>query len=122
MKAIICSALLSTALAIGAAPATAQSFTKITSEQEFRNMVAGKRLENQTGWALSMPDGTLQGEFGGQRLQAGRWMWSQGFWCRNGILNNKEIGSDCQLVEVSGTTVRLTRNQGRGDKVEWTMK
>ncbi len=103
-------------------PAAAQDFRRIGDEAAFRDQLVGKRLENRSGWAQSNADGSLQGVFGGAELTGGQWHWSGGFWCRNGRLNGKEIGSDCQVVEIAGKSVRLTRNKGKGDAVTWTMK
>lgn len=109
-------------LAAASVPAAAQEFRRISDEAAFRDQVVGKRLESKTGWARSNADGSLQGAFNGADLTDGRWQWSGGFWCRNGRLNGKEIGTDCQVVEIGGKTVRLTRNKGKGDAVTWTMK
>ena len=121
-----------TAIAIGAfvlaafaasGPVAAQSWQRITEENQFRNIIVGREIVTAEGNRFtSHPDGRITGQWAGQPMVGG-WQWHQGFWCRNvRVGNNPETGTDCQIVEIRGNEVRNTRNQGRGESGVGTMQ
>mgnify|MGYP000023229086 CR=1 FL=1 len=113
----LCLALIVAALA----SPVAADFKRIKSEKQMRQLVAGKKVVSGNGYTVVNPDGTLTGKFGGKKF-SGTWKWSGKFWCRNGTLGGKEIGSDCQVWEIDGNKLRYTRNKGKGDSVISTLQ
>jgi hypothetical protein len=97
--------------------ADAQQFKRITTEQEYRETLVGKRLVNENGgWVRATNAGKMEGEFGGKKL-VGVWQWNSGYLCRNARLGGDEIGSDCVVIEVGGNMSRATSKQGQGNVV-----
>lgn len=113
----MCLAVLVAALAT---PAAAE-FKRIATEKQMRDLVVGKKLATSNGYSVANADGTMTGEFGGKKF-SGAWKWSGKFFCRNGVLGGKEIGSDCQVWEIDGNQLRYTRQKGKGDSVIATIK
>jgi len=111
-------------MALGAAASvSAQSWQRVTTEQQYRDRVVGRTIIFESGNSVvSHPDGRVTGRWGGQPMVGG-WQWHQGFWCRNvRVGNSPETGTDCQRIELRGNQVRLTRNQGRGDSGVGTLQ
>ena len=52
--------------------AAAASKRRIATEQEFRDVVAGRKMTNEHGYAISHEDGSITGKFGKSRL-TGTW-------------------------------------------------
>ena len=93
----------------------ADSSVRITSEQEFRGHVIGKKLVNKGGHVVVHEDGTLSGEFKKKKI-TGTWSWEDQYYCRTGKLGGKDFGHDCQVVEVSGNTMIFKGNKGKRKK------
>ena len=56
--------------------ATVASKRRITTEQEFRDVIAGRKMTNEHGYAISHEDGSITGKFGKSRL-TGTWSWEK---------------------------------------------
>ena len=113
--------LSAAALTLTLAPPAAAEFKRIKNEKQMRQLVVGKKMVSDTGYTFINADGTLKGKFGAKNF-SGSWLWSGRFWCRNGVLDGKEIGSDCQVWEIDGNKVRFTRKKGKGDAVVGTLE
>ena len=87
----------------------------IATEQEFREVAVGKKLVSKHGHVIVHDDGTLTGTFGNKEL-TGTWSWEDEFYCRSAKLGKKDIGDDCQVVEVSGDRLIFVRKKGKGKK------
>lgn len=112
MKPIALTCLAVTA-AIFASTALAE-FKPIKKEKDFRARLVDRKLTDANGnWTIIKSDGSQTGSFGGKTYK-GAWTWNGKFWCRNGVIGKKELGTDCQLVEVDGNTARFTRSKGKG--------
>ncbi|WP_147238795.1 hypothetical protein [Rhodosalinus halophilus] len=88
-------------VAVTAAGPAAAECKRITTESDVRQLVAGKALVGPTGWIRAGADGRMTGEFDGQRTR-GAWDWQQGDFCRNVGIVQRELGTDCQGVEIDG--------------------
>jgi hypothetical protein len=117
--------VISTSLVLAMTFATstlAQSFKRITTEEEYRASVVGRKMVDEKGnWFMMKSNGKMTGKAGGKKF-SGVWNWQSGFFCRNGRVGTKDIGSDCQIVELSGNTLRGTRKQGKGDTYTYTLQ
>lgn len=109
------------ALALALTTTATADFKRIKTEKQMRQLVVGKKLVTGNGYSFVNADGTLTGKFSGKKF-SGNWIWNGRFWCRNGVLGGKEIGSDCQVWEIDGNKLRYTRKKGKGDAVVATLE
>ena len=101
---------------------TAQAFDRIRSEDGFRALVVGKVITGDRGWAKFLPNGSMDGSFNGLKLR-GAWIWHDRYLCRNVKLGSQpETGTNCQVVRISGNRLRLTRDRGQGEVVNYTIE
>ena len=101
-----------------------QKEARITTEQEFREKVVGKRLTNKDGHVFVREDGTVTGAFGegGEHVLTGRWTWEGRYYCRTVRVGSKDYGRDCQVIEVSGDTFASTTKKGNGKRSVWKIE
>lgn len=109
------------ALSLSLGAAEAQNFKRITTEADYIAKVAGKKYCNEGGCWTAKKNGRMTGKFGKDRFKA-NWAWKKSFACRTGTLGKRDIGTDCQVIEVAGNKVRITRKQGKGKKVVYSTK
>ena len=97
---------------------------RITTEQEFREKVVGKRVTNKSGYAILQEDGTITGAFGkgGKDKVTGTWTWEGQYYCRTVKLGSNDPGYDCQVIEVSGDVLTSTRKKGKGKSSVWKIE
>ena len=92
----------------------AAEFKKVKKENQFRSQIVDQKLTDANGnWTIIKSDGTQSGKFNG-KAYVGTWKWSGRYWCRNGKIGGKALGTNCQLVEIDGNTTRFTRDKGKG--------
>lgn len=104
------------ALSVGA---TGLQAGQLKSESEFRDQVVGHTLTMGDNSVVIQPGGTTEGTVSGQTFKA-NWMWQNGMYCRNAALGTTQLGTDCQVVSVSGDTVSFTGQSGKGQTSHWT--
>ena len=107
-----------------ASSAAVPNETRITTEQEFREKVVGKRLTNKDGYVIVQEDGTMTGAFGkeGKHKLTGTWTWEGQHYCRTVKTGSKDYGRDCQVVEMSGDRFTFTRKKGKGKRSVWKIE
>ena len=93
---------------------------RVTTEQEFRELVVGREFRNDQGFGMCHADETITGEIGGKKL-TGYWFWEGEHLCRTDRLGDEFLGSDCQVVFVSADKLTVVRNEGTGDKVTYRL-
>ena len=104
--------------------ASARNQARITTEQEFRAKVVGRRITNKDGYVIIHEDGKLTGAFGkgGKHKLSGTWAWKGRHYCRTVKVGSKDYGRDCQVIEVSGTKFASTRKKGEGKRSVWKIE
>lgn len=107
-------------LTTAAMPAMA-GYKWIKSEKDYVAQLGGKKFGTDAGWFISTADGKIKGKVGKQKMR-GAWKWQGRYFCRNVVIGDRELGTDCQKIEYDGTNVRLTRKKGRGDVVVYEPK
>lgn len=109
-----CALLVSCAAALSIVPAkvSAEDFERVTSEAAYRKLVVGKKNVFGNDWYQVKGNGRIVGMRGGTKYRA-NWAWRDGFLCRTELTHRKD--TDCQLIEVSDTQMRITRKRGRGE-------
>lgn len=101
----------------------AESFNwrHITSESIFETEVVDQFFGDEGGQSVAKSDGTIEGEFGGEKL-SGTWAWEDGHFCRTSTLGDLDIGSDCLVIEVTDAQMRLTLAEGNGPSIIYDRK
>ena len=104
--------------------AAAPSEGRITTEQEFRTKVVGRRITNKEGYVIAHEDGKVSGAFGkgGKHKLTGTWDWKGKHYCRTVKVGSRDYGRDCQVIEVSGDTFASTTKKGKGKRSVWNIE
>lgn len=102
-------------------PAMAASFKRIKSAEDFNSKVVGQKLTSEAGFFIIEASGKISGELNKHKA-VGAWKWNQGFWCRTIKIGARDLGSNCQTIEVTQDQVKFTRDQGKGDETIFNLK
>ena len=104
--------------------AAVPSAMRITTEQQFKEKVVGKKLTSKNGYSIAHEDGTLTGAFGkgGKDKLTGTWQWEEQYFCRTATVGKREFGYDCNVVEASGDMLTFTREKGKGKSTQWRIE
>jgi hypothetical protein len=101
--------------------AMADGFNKVTDKSEFVTLVSGKTLK-RTGIRLQVASsGTIVGRGMGRDVQ-GDWRWDNGYFCRDLFWGKRDLGFNCQQVEVNGSVIRFTSDKGAGQYADLRME
>ena len=93
--------------------AAAQTNEWIKEEDRFINLIDGKKLKRFLIELSVQTDGTITGMGAGTDV-TGNWNWQDNYFCRNLSWGNRDLGSDCQKVELKDQKLFFTSDQGRG--------
>ncbi len=106
-------AIVPALLAFLATPAMAEGFERIDDENGFVSLVKDRELK-RLGIRLKVTDdGRILGNAFGKEV-TGAWRWDAGYFCRDLAVDGDPLEFNCQLVEVSGRTMRFTSDKGEG--------
>lgn len=121
MKSFALFGALVVALAFtGAAQA---DYKRIKNGTQFNADIVGKKLvDDQGNVFIANSDGTISAKLVDGRKFSGSWVWNKKFWCRNGVLDGKALGTDCQVFEIDGNSVRMTRKKGKGSTTIYNLQ
>jgi len=107
---------------------SAQAFERVSDRARFLETVEGKALMLTRPFYLRSAirvkvetDGDIIGEALGSPV-TGDWQWRDGFFCRDLAWGKKDLGPNCQLVEVHGNSIRFTSDYGRGDFADFRIE
>lgn len=93
----------------------------ITTEKEFRQLVAGKKQVADWGHLVSRKDGFITGSYNGQ-VMAGVWEWEGKYYCRTLSIGGKSLGYDCVEFTISGNKLVYRINKGAKEWVTVTLE
>lgn len=98
-------------------------FERIASKEQYLELVAGRvaQMKGSNFSSTAFADGTMKGG-GGDRKLSGTWTWEDGFFCREGTIGSDVLKRDCQIIEISGDTLKVKRNRGEGENVVLQLK
>lgn len=113
-------AVLAVLACLPALPAVAE-FDKITEAEAFRRLVAGKTLSHPLFKLTVSPEGAITGH-GIRREVRGQWRWQDGYFCRALSWGDKDLGYNCQRVDVNGSRIRFTSDRGRGESAVFRLR
>jgi hypothetical protein len=116
MKCIFVASLAAGLIAAGSAGA----WTRIDSEEKFRDVVVGRTWTAEPGHFVAHADGTAAGEWVGMPM-TGTWYWDEadGFFCRDLQIGQVIRGFDCMVFATDGEQLHTTRN-ATGEVVVFT--
>ncbi|MEX0305801.1 MAG: hypothetical protein AB3N12_00310 [Ruegeria sp.] len=117
-------ALIGTLIATIAAAGIAQAdYKRIKTGSQFSADVVGKKLvDDQGNVFVANADGTISAKLVSGKKFSGSWVWNKKFWCRNGVLDGKALGTDCQVFEIDGNSIRMTRKKGKGSTTIYSLQ
>lgn len=96
-------------------------FTPVDSRTAFEALVDMRKL-SRFGISLEVsPSGDIAGSAFNYDV-SGSWSWQDRYFCRQLYWGGDDIGYNCQLVEVSGSRLRFTSDQGTGDSATFRIK
>lgn len=104
-----------------AGSAAANEFSQVTDESQFVSLVSGKQL-TRFGIKLGVTqDGQILGKAFGKPV-SGAWQWSGGLFCRDLYFGDRDLGPNCQVVKIDGSTIRFIADRGAGDYADFGLK
>ena len=109
------------AFAFAVATPAAAEFTKVSSAEEFKNIVSGKTLTRSLVKVKVSPNGSISGR-GATWDLSGKWTWKNGYFCRSLEWGGDDLGYNCQEVKASGQKIRFTSDQGSGDSADFSLR
>ena len=103
----------------------ASAFERVEDQSEFINTVRGKELLITRPFYLRSairlevsPDGAISGSAMTKPV-TGDWRWENGLFCRDLYWGERDLGPNCQVVEVAGDRIRFTADYGRGKSADF---
>lgn len=104
-----------------AVPAGAESFQPVTDKDRFLQTISGQELTRMGISLVVKPSGQIEGAAFGQKVK-GAWTWSDGYFCRDLFWGDKDLGYNCQEVQVNGSTLKFTSDRGTGRSAELKLR
>lgn len=96
-------------------------FTKVASEQQFKEIVSGKTLTRPLVKLEVSPAGAISG-MGVTWKVTGNWSWRDGYFCRDLYWGGSELGYNCQEVAVNDGRIRFTSDRGVGNHADFRLR
>lgn len=109
------------ALNVVAAPPALAEFARIDNSDAFRAAVEGKTLSRPLIRLQVSADGSITGT-GATRPVRGNWRWENGYFCRDLVWGDRDLGYNCQKVAVEGGNIRFHSDRGTGDYADFRLK
>ena len=94
---------------------------KIKTEAEFNTLIVDKHVTYKACDIVFEKNGEMSGKCGKNNVK-GVWQFKNGLVCRQATIGNKQYNPDCQLYEVDGNNVKITRNRGKGEQFVWKIR
>lgn len=105
---------------IAAGPAAAE-FERVEDAQRFRSLVEGKTLTRPLVQLRVTTDGEISGTGAAWPVE-GRWVWQDGYFCRDLVWGGSDLGYNCQEVRANGGKIRFTSDRGTGDYADFRLR
>ncbi|MEO1113443.1 MAG: hypothetical protein AAFY05_13965 [Pseudomonadota bacterium] len=93
----------------------------ITTQQDFLEHVAGRRLILEDSWVIITPQGGVEGVGPDRKAITGTWSWSDTYYCRSIFFGGKDLPEDFQTVTLAGDKVSFVHDRGHGETITWTI-
>jgi len=93
--------------------ASAEQFRPLRDQGAFVGLIEGRDL-TRFGIRLEVtPTGEIKGDAFGRPV-TGAWRWQDGYFCRDLYWGERDLGPNCQEVQVNGETLRFISDRGEG--------
>jgi hypothetical protein len=93
--------------------AAAEQFRPLRDQGAFVGLIEGRDLK-RFGIRLEVtPEGEIKGDAFGRPV-TGAWRWQDGYFCRDLYWGERDLGPNCQEVQVNGETLRFISDRGEG--------
>ncbi|WP_424990698.1 dihydrodipicolinate reductase [Fluviibacterium sp. S390] len=103
------------------ATAAVADYSRITDKRTFAEMVAGRQL-TRLGIELTVtPGGDIRGSAFGKQV-SGAWEWQNGYFCRDLVWGERDLGFNCQEVALKGRALKFTSDRGAGPSASLTLR
>jgi len=121
-RALAAAAMVAAGLTLShGTPAEASNMRVVTDRSEFVNLVNGRAL-TRFGISLQVsPEGQIVGRAFGRQV-TGAWRWQQGYFCRDLYFGSDDLGFNCQMVTVNGSTIRFIADEGQGEHADFRLR
>lgn len=103
-----------------AGPAFAD-FAKVSDRNAFLKLVQGKELSRPLVRLRVTVDGRITGKGAGWDV-SGKWVWQDGYFCRDLNWGGDALGYNCQEVAAKGNRIRFTSDKGQGDSADFQLR
>lgn len=127
-KALAAMTALSGGLTAAAtAHADDDAFERVQSEAQFVELVGDKELSIMRPFYLRNAiklEVSPRGDIAGTALRkpvTGAWRWENGYFCRDLMFGDDDIGANCQVVAIKGDEVRFIADEGKGDRADFRL-
>ncbi|MBM7068513.1 dihydrodipicolinate reductase [Actibacterium sp. 188UL27-1] len=101
--------------------AWADQFTTVTNKNDFVSLISGRHLTRQGIKLAVSPGGAIAGRGFGRDV-SGDWSWKGGYFCRDLFWGKRDLGFNCQQVQVNGSTLRFTSDRGAGRSADLRLR
>ena len=105
-----------------ATTAQARDFTRIRSEDSFRQHIADRTLVDEFGGTLVF---ARNGGIGGRKDAhevSGGWVWNRGALCARTRLDGMVVETDCKLLYVLDDMVVMQQKRGASSQENWRLR
>ena len=120
-RALAAAAMVAASLTLTHATPAEASTRVVNDRNEFVNLVNGRAL-TRFGISLQVsPEGQIVGRAFGRQV-TGNWRWQQGYFCRDLFFGGDDLGFNCQMVLVNGSTIRFVADQGQGEYADFRLR
>jgi hypothetical protein len=94
--------------------ALANGFQQLEARSQFLSVIEGRKL-TRMGIELDVtPSGEIRGRAFGRPV-VGAWNWQDGYFCRDLYWGQRNLGPNCQAVQLDGRTIRFISDRGTGE-------
>ncbi|PVA10000.1 dihydrodipicolinate reductase [Pelagivirga sediminicola] len=121
MRHILLIACLLMPGALAPAAAMAQTFQTVASRAEFVQLISGRHLTRLGIKVGVSPEGGISGRAFGYPV-TGAWERKGAYFCRDLYWGSDNLGANCQIVRISGSTIRFISDRGTGEFADLTLK
>ncbi|MFT4783352.1 MAG: hypothetical protein ACI9IV_001087 [Paracoccaceae bacterium] len=100
---------------------SAEQFVTVEQKSEFVSLISGKQMTRFGIRLEAAPDGQILGRGFGRDVTV-NWNWQGGYFCRDLVWGSRDLGFNCQMVQVNGDTVRFISDKGTGQYADLKLR
>ncbi|MCR9146060.1 MAG: dihydrodipicolinate reductase [Rhodobacteraceae bacterium] len=109
------------ATVLAASPILADGFDPVESRDRFVALISDKTLTRLGINLVVTPSGKIAGRAFGRNV-TGAWQWNGGYFCRDLFWGERDLGANCQAVQIDGRTIRFVSDRGTGQYADLVLR